>query len=86
MTRQAVWLLIAMRQKTLGMPQAYARRLVGLKDVREVHKVLEGAAISILNEIKDFPSAVTDPNWLDTLDGDGAQCDTVGPRKASGSK
>jgi hypothetical protein len=46
------------------MSQAYARRLTGLKDVREVKRVLEGAAISILNEIKDLPNAISDPDWL----------------------
>ena len=62
--RQAAFLLVAMRQKILNMPQAYARRLTGLKDVREVKRVLEGAAISILNEIKDLPNAISDPDWL----------------------
>ena len=52
--KQAAYLFIAMRQKILNLPTTYARRVVGLKDVREVKKVLEGAAISILNEIKDF--------------------------------
>jgi predicted thioredoxin/glutaredoxin len=70
---QSAWLLIAMRQKILGMPQTYARRLVGLKDVSEVQKVLKGAAISILNEIKDLASAVTAPNWLASLEKDGGQ-------------
>jgi hypothetical protein len=61
---QSQFLLVAMRQKILNLPTTYCRRLVGLKDVREVQKVLKGAAISILNEIKDLPSAVTDPHWL----------------------
>ena len=42
--------------------------MVDLKDVSEVQKVLKGAAISILNEIKDLPSAVTDPSWLESLE------------------
>ena len=68
--RQATYLFIAMRQKILNLPQTYARRLVGLNDVREVMKVLEGAAISILNEIKDLPKPVTDPNGLKSLEDD----------------
>ena len=66
--KQAAFLLIAMRQRILNLPTTYARRLTGLKNVREVKKVLEGAAISILNEIKDLPKAVTDPNWLESLE------------------
>jgi hypothetical protein len=62
--RQAAFLLVTMRQKILNISQAYARRLTGLKDVREVKRVLEGAAISILNEIKDLPNAISDPDWL----------------------
>jgi hypothetical protein len=30
--------------------------------------VLEGAAHSILNEIKDLPNAISDPNWLESLE------------------
>jgi hypothetical protein len=44
--------------------------LVGLHDIREVMKVLEGAARSILNEIKNLPNVVTDPNWLRELEQD----------------
>jgi hypothetical protein len=56
-----------MRQKILNLPQTYARRLAG-KDVREVSEVLKGAAHPILNEIKDLPNKVTDPNWLESLE------------------
>ena len=69
-TRQATFLFIAMRQKILNLPTTYARRLTGLDDIQEVRKILEGAAHSILNEIKDLPSAVSDPNWLKTLERD----------------
>ena len=68
-TAQAQYLFVAMRQKILNLPQTYARRLVGLNN-REIAQVLQEAAHSMLNEIKDLPSKVTDPNWLDTLDGD----------------
>ena len=60
--RQASSLLVAVRQKILNLSPTYARRLVGLKDVREVKQVLDEAAISILNEIKGLPRAVTDPS------------------------
>ena len=65
-TTQASYLLTAMRQKILNLPQTYSRRLVGLND-REIAQVLEGAAHSILNEIKDLPNTVTNPHWLEAL-------------------
>ena len=66
-TTQASYLLTAMRQKILNVPQTYSRRLVGLND-REIAQVLEGAAHSILNEIKDLPNTVTNPHWLASLE------------------
>jgi hypothetical protein len=72
-TAQATYLLIAMRQKILNLPATYARRLVGLNDVREVSEVLKGAALSILSELKDLPSKVTDPHWLESLEEKDAQ-------------
>lgn len=66
-TTQASYLLTAMRQKILNLPQTYSRRLVGLND-REIAQVLEGAAHSILNEIKDLPNTVTNPHWLASLE------------------
>ena len=67
-TAQATYLLIAMRQKILNLPTTYARRLVGLTDVHEISGILKGAAHSMLNEIKDLPSKVTDPCWLESLE------------------
>jgi len=66
--RQAAYLLIAMRQKMLSAPTTYARRILGLTDVREAAKILREIMISVLNEIKDLPQKVVDPNWLDELD------------------
>jgi hypothetical protein len=45
--RQAAYLLIAMRQKILNLPTTYARRLVGLNDIRAVSEILKGAAHSM---------------------------------------
>jgi hypothetical protein len=69
--KQASFLFIAMRQKILNLPHTYAPRLFGCKDVREVRKVLEGAAISILNEIRELPQKAVDPNWLEELEKEG---------------
>jgi hypothetical protein len=60
--RQAAFLLVAMRQKILNLPTTYCRRMVGLKDAAEASRALKEMAISILNEIKDLPSKVIDPN------------------------
>jgi hypothetical protein len=68
--RQAAFLLVAMKQKILNQGPTYARRLTGLHDIRAVRKILDQAAISVLNELKDLPSKVTDPNWLDEVEAD----------------
>jgi hypothetical protein len=57
--RQAAFLLVAMRQKILNLPQAYARRMVGLKDASQAKEMLREMAISVLNEIRDLPKQVT---------------------------
>jgi hypothetical protein len=62
--RQAAFLLVAMKQKILNQGPTYARRLTGLHDIRAVRKILDQAAISVLNELKDLPSKVTDPTNL----------------------
>jgi hypothetical protein len=68
--RQAAYLLVALRQRIMSMPSTYARRMVNLPDTKAAAAVLKEVAISVLNEIKDLPSRVTDPNWLETLEGD----------------
>jgi hypothetical protein len=67
---QAAYLIIAMRQKILNVPQTWCRRLIGVNDAAQVSKILHEMAISILNEIKDLPAKVVDPNWLSTINGD----------------
>jgi hypothetical protein len=70
--KQAAYLLIAMRQKLLGVPQTYSRRLLNISDQREMAARLKEMALSVLNEVKDLPSRVTDPNWLSKLEEDTA--------------
>jgi len=60
--RQAAYLLVALRQAILNTPQTYARRIVGLKDAKAAKAMLHEMAISLLNDLKDLPSKVTDPN------------------------
>jgi hypothetical protein len=63
-----------MRQKILGIPQTYSRRLLNISDRKEMAVRLKEMSFSVLNEIKHLPERVTDPNWLDKLEnGDGEQ-------------
>jgi hypothetical protein len=67
---QAAYLLVAMRQAALNIPQAYARRILNIAEPRKAKEILKEAMISLLNTIKDLPNAVSDPNWLATLEKD----------------
>ena len=69
--KQASFLMIVLRQRLLNLP-VHAHKLVGL-DADSMRKALREIAISTLNEIKDLPSAVSDPNWLKTLEADGGK-------------
>ena len=69
--KQASFLMIVLRQRLLNLP-VHAHKLVGL-DADQMRKALREIAISTLNEIKDLPSAVSDPNWLKTLEADGGK-------------
>jgi hypothetical protein len=53
-----------MRQRILRLPADCTPQLSGLTDVHEIRMVLEGAARSVLEELMDLPSRVTDPDWL----------------------
>jgi hypothetical protein len=65
---QAAYLLVALRQRILQVPHAYARRMVGCKDAKAAKTMLHEIAISLLNDLKDLPNKVTDPNWLEELE------------------
>jgi hypothetical protein len=62
--RQATFLLAAMEETLTDLPQTFARRIVGLTDVVESHKILKELSIALLNELRDLPQKVVDPNWL----------------------
>ena len=66
--RQAAYLLVALRQAILNIPQTWCRRLMGLNDAAQVSRILREMALSILCEIKDLPAKVTNPNWLEEID------------------
>ena len=67
---QAAYLLVALRQRILNIPQTYCCRMVGLTDAKAAKKMLQEMAISVLNELKDLPAKVTDPHWLDEFAAD----------------
>jgi hypothetical protein len=62
--KQAAYLLVAMRQKMLGAPDAYCRRILNLSDPFKAKAILREMMISMLNELSDLPRKVVNPNWL----------------------
>jgi hypothetical protein len=66
--QQAAYLLVALRQRILQVPHAYARRILGLTDANAAKAMLHEMAISLLNDLKDRPAKVTNPHWLEELD------------------
>jgi hypothetical protein len=70
-TKQAAVLLIALRQQILNLPQSFTRRFVGLTDVNQASTILREMSIGVLESIKDLPSKITNPHWLEELENDG---------------
>ena len=69
--KQASYLLIALRQRILGIPNQ-ARSFIKDEDtIRKLHRLVRSA----LNEVADLPKKVVDPRWMATLDenGDGEE-------------
>jgi phage terminase Nu1 subunit (DNA packaging protein) len=69
-TKQAAFLLTAMRQKLLAIPNTYARKLLHKENPNEVAAILKDAIHLALREIADLPRRAVNPNWLKTLDED----------------
>jgi hypothetical protein len=66
--KQASFLMIALRQRLLNL-SSHTHKLAGL-DADAMRKALREIAISTLNELKDLPSAVSDPDWLAKVEKD----------------
>jgi hypothetical protein len=66
--KQASFLMISLRQRLLNL-SSHTHKLVGL-DAKAMRKALREIAISTLNEIKNLPSAVSDPHWFKNLEAD----------------
>jgi hypothetical protein len=69
--KQAAYLVVCMRQRMLQIPHTWARRIVGLEDVREASRILREMVVSTLIELVGLPAKVTDPNWLDVVEEEG---------------
>ena len=59
--QQAAYLLVALRQKIMQVPQAHARRILGLSDYGKGREVLKAIMTGLLSELQDLPEKVTDP-------------------------
>jgi hypothetical protein len=57
--KQAAYLLVALRQRILSLPQTYSRRLLGITDQTAMQAALREMSLSLLNELKDLPLKVT---------------------------
>ena len=68
--QQAAYLLVALRQAILNVPQTWCRRLLGSNDAAQVSRILREMAISLLGEINDLPAKVTNPDWLEEIEED----------------
>ena len=66
--QQAGFLLVALRQKILSIPQTYSRRLLGINDAKEMSAKLKEMSLSMLEELRCLPERITDPNWLESLE------------------
>jgi hypothetical protein len=68
--KQAAYLLVSLRQRMLAVPDNLCRRIVNIPDPAQARRILKEAMLSLLSELRDLPQAVTDPNWLETLEAD----------------
>ena len=83
---QAAYLLVALRQAILNIPQTWCRRLLGINDAAQISRVLREMAISILGEIKDLPAKVTNPDWLESIEDDGQERTATEARRRTRKK
>jgi hypothetical protein len=72
---QLGYLLTAFRQRTLAAPVNIAGRLaaLGLVDAAKEHSTAEAIkedVYALLEDLADLPDQVTDPDWLQKIDGD----------------
>ena len=64
---QSAFLMIAFRQTMMNLGTSWARRFLGLSDVREAKRLIDEMARSTLTELSGLPEKVTDPNWMNDV-------------------
>jgi hypothetical protein len=57
--QQAGFLLVAMRQRCMSAPSAWARRLLNIGDAREMTERLKDMMTAVLEDLADLPERVT---------------------------
>jgi hypothetical protein len=62
--KQASYLLAVMEHTIKDLPLSFTERILNLDDVVQAHKILKELSIALLNELRDLPQKVVDPNWL----------------------
>lgn len=69
--KQAEHLRDAMQETIMDLPPTFARRILNLTDVVQAHRILKELSVSLLNELRDLPTKVTDPGWVESPEEDG---------------
>ena len=70
--KQAAFLVVALRQSIMQIPQTHARRILNLTDYSKAKETLSGMMIGLLGDLQDIPAKMIDPAFLKKLvEGDG---------------
>ena len=67
--KQSAFLVLSLRARLLAIPAQHARELLGISDEHEMMKRLEAIVRSTLETLADMPLKVSDPDWMQKLDG-----------------
>ena len=54
--RQASFLLVSLRQKSLAVPDNLGRKLVNIPDPAQARHILRESMLNLLNELQDLPT------------------------------
>jgi hypothetical protein len=71
--KQAAFLLIALRQKILAIPQSHTRQLLNISDSKVMAGKLHAMSLGLLEALRHLPERVTDAHWLETLEEEDAE-------------
>ena len=64
--QQATWILLAMRRKLMNL-ESHAHKFLNLTDPNQARQILRAIGLNVLQEVKDLPKTVNNPNWLKKL-------------------